>query len=266
DKQAVITFDAREFRSDGRGELDLDDIKLLDRDKVDAACPRLGEVQERTDLAAEVVSRTHGYLSPTEFGTAVHTNLKRQIGGLNDRAFRAEVSYLKNREETYGRKDSIRIDVLEKVGDGTVCVRYQDWPAGPKPCANHRNRHERIQGLSSNSTHHRQRNTAEIMITVSQVREVVQPLLQRNPDLELVGRLVVTKPLQHILRGIYVDRSLDRQLFVPSWAVMFLFEPSESFSYNWGGRLYDRAHGAWDVTNSATSAVMCEEIEKEALP
>lgn len=104
------------------------------------------------------------------------------------------------------------------------------------------------------------------MITVSQVREVVQPLLQRNPDLELVGRLVVIKPVQHILRGIYIDRSLDRQLFVPTWAVMFLFEPSESFSYNWGGRLYDRAHGAWDVTNSATSAVMCEEIEKEALP
>src|SRR5215475_9613867 len=154
----------------------------------DAACPRLGEVQERTDLAAEVVSRTHGYLSPTEFGTAVHTNLKRQIDGLNE---------------------------------------------------------------------HRQRNTAEIMTTVSQVREVVQPLLQRNPDLELVGRLVVIKPVHHILRGIYIDRSLDRQLFVPTWAVMFLFEPSESFSYNWGGRLYNRAHGAWDVTNSATSAVMC---------
>lgn len=122
DKQAVITFDAREFRSDGRGELDLDDIKLLDRDKVDSACPRLGEVQERTDLAAEVVRRTHGYLAPAEFGTAVHTNLKRQIDGLNNSDFRAEVSYLKSREETYGRKDSIRIDVLEKVGDGTVCV------------------------------------------------------------------------------------------------------------------------------------------------
>jgi hypothetical protein len=29
---------------------------------------------------------------------------------------------VKNREENYGRKDSIRIDVLEKVSDGTVCV------------------------------------------------------------------------------------------------------------------------------------------------
>jgi hypothetical protein len=104
------------------------------------------------------------------------------------------------------------------------------------------------------------------MTTVAQVREVVQPLLQRNPDLALVGRLVVIKPVHHILRGIYIDRSLDSQLFIPTWAVTFLFEPSESFSYNWGGRLYNRAHGAWVVTNPATSAVMCEEIEKEALP
>ena len=97
------------------------------------------------------------------------------------------------------------------------------------------------------------------MTTVAQVREVVQPLLQRNPDLALVGRLVVIKPVHHILRGIYIDRSLDSQLFIPTWAVTFLFEPSESFSYNWGGRLYNRAHGAWVVTNPATSAVMCEE-------
>jgi hypothetical protein len=34
-------------------------------------------------------------LPPAEFGTAVHTNLKRQIDGLSDPDFRAEVSYLK---------------------------------------------------------------------------------------------------------------------------------------------------------------------------
>jgi hypothetical protein len=104
------------------------------------------------------------------------------------------------------------------------------------------------------------------MTTIAQVREVVRPLLQRNPDLELVGRLIVVKPVHHILRGIYIDRSLDPQLFIPTWAVTFLFEPSESFSYNWGGRLSNRAHGVWDVGNPATSQVMCEEIEKEALP
>jgi hypothetical protein len=33
------------------------------------------------------------------------------------------------------------------------------------------------------------------MTTIAQVREVVRPLLQRNPDLELVGRLIVVKPV-----------------------------------------------------------------------
>lgn len=122
DGQAIITFNASEFRPDGRGELDLSDVKLLDRGKVDAACPRLGEVQERTDLAADAIRRSGRYLPPAEFGTAVHTNLKKQIDDLRDPDFRAEVSYVKNKEENYGRKDSIRIDVLEKVRDGTVCV------------------------------------------------------------------------------------------------------------------------------------------------
>jgi hypothetical protein len=120
--QAIITFNASEFKPDGRGELDLSDVKLLERDKVDAACPRLGEVQDRTDVAAEAVRGSGRYFPPAEFGTAVHTNLKMQIEALDDPNFRAEVSYVKNKEENYGRKDSIRIDVLENVGDGTVCV------------------------------------------------------------------------------------------------------------------------------------------------
>ena len=37
--------------------------------------------------------------------------------------------------------------------------------------------------------------------------------LAAYPDLELVGRLIVVKPVHHILRGIYIDRSLDPQLF-----------------------------------------------------
>ena len=122
DSQAIITFNASEFRPNGRGELDLNDVKLLDRDKVDAACPRLGEVQDRTDLAVETVRQSGRYLPPAKFGTAVHTNLKQQISDLRDPDFRAEVSYLKSLEDGYGKKDSIRIDVLENVGDGTACV------------------------------------------------------------------------------------------------------------------------------------------------
>jgi hypothetical protein len=104
------------------------------------------------------------------------------------------------------------------------------------------------------------------MTTVAQVRQAVQPLLQRNPDLALVGRLVVLTPVHHILRGVYIDRSLDPGLFVPSWAIIFLFEPRQSFSLNWGEQVYRQAEpGVWDIADADTSITMCEAIEKQAL-
>ena len=103
------------------------------------------------------------------------------------------------------------------------------------------------------------------MTTVAQVRQVVQPLLQRNSDLALVGRIVVIKPVHHILRGIYIDRSSDPLRFVPTWAVVFLFEPRQSLSFNWGERVYRRP-GSWDVSDPDTPAAMAEAIEQQALP
>ncbi|HET7805909.1 MAG TPA: hypothetical protein VFL53_16855 [Pseudolabrys sp.] len=102
------------------------------------------------------------------------------------------------------------------------------------------------------------------MTTVAQVKQVVRPLLQQNSDLALVGRLVVVKPVHHILRGIYIDRSSDPLLFMPTWAVIFLFEPCQGFSYNWGRRLYRPlpGPGAWDISNPTTSAAMSEEIQR----
>lgn len=77
----------------------------------------------RTDEAVDTVRRRGAInLSPTQFGTAVHVSLKRQINALFDPDFRAEVSALKTLDGTHGAKDSVRIDVFECAGDGTVCV------------------------------------------------------------------------------------------------------------------------------------------------
>jgi hypothetical protein len=107
------------------------------------------------------------------------------------------------------------------------------------------------------------------MTTVAQVRQAVQPLLQRNPDLALVGRLVVVKPVHHILRGIYIDRSIATELFVPTSTVIFLFRPREDITLHWGVRVYPTERGGpgvWDVADPQTSAMLCEEIEAQALP
>jgi hypothetical protein len=103
------------------------------------------------------------------------------------------------------------------------------------------------------------------MTTVAQVKQVLQPLLQRNSDLALVGRLVVIKPVHHILRGIYIDRMSNPVIFRPIWAVVFLFEPRQTFSFNWGERVYRRP-GSWDVGDPDTPVAMAEAIEQQALP
>ena len=118
--RAIFEFNARGYDRDD----DLSDFassKLLSRDQVDNECPRLNEVQQRTDFAAASINRAD-YLRASEYGTAVHKNLADQIRALKDPNLIAEISLLKQTEVRYGTKDSIRIDVFERVGNGTVCV------------------------------------------------------------------------------------------------------------------------------------------------
>jgi hypothetical protein len=102
------------------------------------------------------------------------------------------------------------------------------------------------------------------MTTVAQVKQAVKPLLERNPDVALVGRLVVVKPVHHILRGIYIDRSSDPLEFVPTWSVIVMCEPRRDFGYRWGGRVYGPP-GGWNINDPNLPVLMCEAIEREAL-
>jgi hypothetical protein len=102
------------------------------------------------------------------------------------------------------------------------------------------------------------------MTTIAQVKQAVQPLLQRNPDLALIGRLVIIKPVHHLLCGVRIGRSLDPLAFVPTWSVLLLPEPHKSFGYLWGARVRGPS-GNWKITDPDLPASMCEAIEKEAL-
>jgi hypothetical protein len=76
-------------------------------------------------------------MSPTQYGTRIHSMLKDQIDGLKDPNLRAETSYLKwledkkaaneplesnSGEVKYGTKGSVRIDVFERTNPTRVCV------------------------------------------------------------------------------------------------------------------------------------------------
>jgi hypothetical protein len=101
------------------------------------------------------------------------------------------------------------------------------------------------------------------MTRVAQIRQVVRPLLERNSDLALVGRLIVVKPVRHLLLGVYIGRSLDPLLHVPTWSVLLLSDVQKRFGFLWGERV--RRQGGWQSTDPGVSSAMCEAIEQEAL-
>lgn len=122
DGSAVLAFKADDYRPGEAPTATPSWVGRLTREETDAACPRHPEVQSRTDDAADTVRREGNYWTAAEYGTKVHKNLERQIKFLDDPNFVAEQSISKRRDETYGTPGSIRIDVLEWVGNGTVCV------------------------------------------------------------------------------------------------------------------------------------------------
>jgi hypothetical protein len=89
----------------------------------------MGLVQDLTDNAAASFNRSD--YSASGYGTAVHMKLRDDIRDLRDPNLLAEASFIKTVQETgtkprdpvyYGQRGSIRVDVLEKASNYTVCV------------------------------------------------------------------------------------------------------------------------------------------------
>lgn len=122
DETPFVQFNARSFVPGAGRDATAVRVGSLSRDEVDSNCPRHVEVQKLTDHAVTRVEEEGNYWGATAKGSRIHSALKESIDGLNDGNFRAEVSAIKSKEEAYGARNSIRVDVLENVGNGTVCV------------------------------------------------------------------------------------------------------------------------------------------------
>lgn len=131
DRLPVLGFVAREYRQGGAtAGLELGYVGNLTREEVEAACPRMQEVQEIVDRSAADTNRSL-YASPALYGTAVHTRVSGDIRTLDDPDLKAEISFLKTLDETgttldrtttYGMLSSIRVDVHERAPNFTACV------------------------------------------------------------------------------------------------------------------------------------------------
>lgn len=124
DSQAILSFNAREFVPATGAGLMIESIRSLNRSEVEIYCPKLPDVQARTDRIAEEVVTYMPNVSQQRYGTDVHKRLADEINGLDDPAYKAEKSILKSSgaDVRYGTKGSVRIDVLEDVNRDTVCI------------------------------------------------------------------------------------------------------------------------------------------------
>jgi hypothetical protein len=122
DETPYIQFNARAFEPGADSESPALQVGSLTREETDASCPRNGQVQSLTDEAKAKIEQEGNYLGATAKGTRIHGALKRSIDALADDNFRAEVSVIKSEAAGYGKRNSVRVDVFENVGDGTVCV------------------------------------------------------------------------------------------------------------------------------------------------
>jgi hypothetical protein len=101
------------------------------------------------------------------------------------------------------------------------------------------------------------------MTTALQVKKLMGPLLERNPDLVLDGRWLHLKPVHHVLRTLLIDRTGLANNFTPRWAVIVLFRPTEQIDLKYGQMLAGRRGWSWDDPEMPSE--LCTAIENDAL-
>lgn len=60
------------------------------------------------------------------------------------------------------------------------------------------------------------------MSTASQIAVLLRPFLERHPEFVLVGRRVIRRPVGHVMRGFFIDRTSSKgavQPFLATWTM-----------------------------------------------
>ncbi len=107
------------------------------------------------------------------------------------------------------------------------------------------------------------------MTTVREVKKLAAPLLERNPDLSLVGHLIALKPVHHILRGIYIDRTGQAKQCQPTSMMMSLFFKRDDVVFGPGERLRrDKPGipGLWWLDDPEIASDLVTVVERDVLP
>ncbi|MFG1426296.1 hypothetical protein [Roseixanthobacter glucoisosaccharinicivorans] len=104
------------------------------------------------------------------------------------------------------------------------------------------------------------------MTTLREVKRLLSPLLDNNKNLALVGRVVVIRPITHILKGIVIDRTSMADCFQVWLSQMLLCGKYDYFTFNSDNPVYPPRGGLWLLSDPGISKTVCDRIEEVALP
>jgi hypothetical protein len=104
------------------------------------------------------------------------------------------------------------------------------------------------------------------MVTATEIRKLAQPLLERNPDLAIIGRFVFFKQVGPLLRGIHIYRCGDKRAFVPNWRVDYLFRPINNNDLGLGEEIYPAPEDQWYIDIPNIDKKFADRIEEAAVP
>lgn len=96
------------------------------------------------------------------------------------------------------------------------------------------------------------------MSTAKQIAELAAPFLERHPDFALVGRSLVLKPVGHLMRRFFLDRTSIKGYVQPMWSVAAMFGPPPTFTVSVGEQL---VQGFGYVNNPDTIARLFSAME-----
>ena len=104
------------------------------------------------------------------------------------------------------------------------------------------------------------------MTTAAQVKRAMKPLIEKYPDLALVGRAIFLKPVRHLVHSVIIDRTGSAEDFRPYWAINETFDIRRSIGLSWGREIYPPQKGLWLWSDPTSIPTLLTIIEGEALP
>jgi hypothetical protein len=115
---------------------------------------------------------------------------------------------------------------------------------------------------------------AAALTTKRQVRSLLEPLVERHTDFVLLDKvgnaqILALRPVHHLLRFIFVDRTGNADVFNPKLAFMDLFRSADSLRLQLSELLYPYGpyrRGLWSWADPNVSRIFAEMVERDALP